>query len=81
MQIKVKVLGNQKKTVNSLASGCFQGFLEKNASTYVALRGNISIPIRVTDLVEASKDAANLLVCTWKIIFCLGVAVFLWVTS
>jgi len=38
----------------------------------VALRGNISAPARVTDLVEASKDAASL---------CLGGAVFLWVTS
>ena len=32
----------------------------------MALRGNISTPIRVTDLVEASKDAASLLVCTQK---------------
>jgi len=33
---------------------------------HVALRGNISAPVRVTDLVEASKDAARLLVCTQK---------------
>jgi len=26
----------------------------------VALRGNISAPVRVTDLVEASKDVASL---------------------
>jgi len=32
----------------------------------VALRGNISAPVRVTDLVEASKDAASLLICTRK---------------
>jgi len=38
----------------------------------MALRGNISAPVRVTDLVEASKDAASLLVCTRKKIFCLG---------
>jgi len=39
---------------------------------HVALRGNISAPVRATDLVEASKDAASLLVCTRKKIFCLG---------
>jgi len=32
----------------------------------VALRGNISTPVRVTDLVEVSKDAASLVVCTQK---------------
>jgi len=47
----------------------------------VALRGNISAPVRVTDLVEASKDAASLLVCTRKTFFCLGSAGFSWVTS
>jgi len=46
----------------------------------VALRGNISA-VWVTDLVEVSKDAASLLVCTRKKIFCLGGAGFLWVTS
>jgi len=30
------------------------------------LRRNISDPVRVTDLVEASKDAASLPVCTQK---------------
>jgi len=47
----------------------------------VALRGNIYAPVRITDLVEASKDAASLVVCTRKKIFCLGDAVFLQVTS
>jgi len=42
----------------------------------MALRGNISALVRVTDLVEASKDAASLLVCTRKKIFGLGVAGF-----
>jgi len=42
----------------------------------VALHGNISAPVRVTDLVEVSKDTASVLVCTQKKIFCLGVAVF-----
>jgi len=36
---------------------------------HVALRENISAPVWVTDLVEASKDAASLLVCTRKKIF------------
>jgi len=42
----------------------------------VALHGNISAPVRVTDLVEASKDTASLLVCTRKKIFCVGLRVF-----
>ena len=32
----------------------------------MALHGNISAPVGVTDLVEASKDVASLLVCTQK---------------
>jgi len=43
---------------------------------HVALHGNIFAPVQVTDLVEASKDTASLLVCTRKKIFCLGVRVF-----
>jgi len=43
---------------------------------HVALRGNISAPVQVTDLVEASKDAASLLVCTRKIFFAWRVRVF-----
>jgi len=46
----------------------------------MALRGNISAPVRVTDLAEVSKDAASLLVCTRKKFFAWGVG-FLWVTS
>ena len=42
---------------------------------HVALRGNIYVPVRVTDLVEVSKDATSLLVCTWKN-FLLGECVF-----
>jgi len=42
----------------------------------MALHGNISAPVRVTDLVEASKDAAILLVCTRKKFFLLGVCGF-----
>jgi len=36
----------------------------------VALRGNISTPVPVTDLVEASKDAASILVCKKCFVFC-----------
>jgi len=45
----------------------------------VALRGNISAHVQVTDLVEASKDAAtaSLLVHIRKKIFWLGGADFL----
>jgi len=43
---------------------------------HVALRENISAPVWVTDLVEASKDAASLLVCTRKKIFAWGMWVF-----
>jgi len=42
----------------------------------MALHRNISTLVRVTDLVEVSKDVASLLVCTQKKIFCLGVRVF-----
>ena len=42
----------------------------------MALRGNISSPVQVTDLVEASKDTASLLVCSRKKFFAWGVRVF-----
>jgi len=64
---------------NSLAYGCFRGFLKKNTWTHVALRGNVSAP--VWDLVKASEDAVSRLVCTRKKFFFLGSAGFLWVTS
>jgi len=53
---------------------------QKTADSHVALCGNISAPVRVTDLVEASKDTASLVVCTRIKIFCLG-CVFLSVMS
>jgi len=40
----------------------------------VMTAGNISAPVRVTDLVEVSKDAASLVVCTRK--FGWGMRVF-----
>jgi len=54
----------------------FGDFRKKNASTHVALRGNISAPVQVTDLVEASKDTASLLDCTRKKIFACGMRFF-----
>jgi len=51
------------------------------AASHVALRGNISAPVWVTDVVEVSKDAASRVVCTRKKFFCLGGAGFLLVTS
>jgi len=63
--------------INALGVWLLSGiFGKKNASTHVALCGNISVPVRVTDLVEASKDAASLLVCTRKKIFAWGLRVF-----
>ena len=52
------------------------GIFEKKAQTHVALCGNISAPVSVTDLVEASKDAASLLVCTRKKFFAWGAGFF-----
>ena len=42
----------------------------------MALHGNIPAPVWVTDLVEVSKDAASLLVCTQKKFFPWGMRVF-----
>jgi len=42
----------------------------------VPLRGNISAPVQVTDLVKASKDVAILLVCTRKNFFAWGAGFF-----
>ena len=43
---------------------------------HVALLGNISAPVRVTDLVKTSKDGASLLVCTQKNFFAWGLQFF-----
>jgi len=43
---------------------------------HVALHGNISAPVRVTDVVEASKDATSLLVCTQKNFLLRGCGLF-----
>jgi len=57
-------------------SGLIQAVRKKTAGSHVALRGNISAPVWITDLVKVRKDAASLVVCTWKKIFCWGVWVF-----
>jgi len=49
-----------------LTSRLIQAVRKKTADSHMALRGNISAPVRVTDLGEASKDAASLVVCTRK---------------
>ena len=51
---------------NTLTSGLIQVVCKKTADSHVALRRNISAPVQVTDLVEASKDAASLVVSTRK---------------
>jgi len=61
--------------VNTLALGLIHAVRKKTAASHVALRRNISAPVRVTDLVEVSKDAASLVVCIWKS-FWLEVLVF-----
>jgi len=42
----------------------------------MALCGNFSGPVSVTDLVEVSKDASSLLVCTRKQLFDWGLQIF-----
>jgi len=60
-----------------LTSGLIQAVRKKTAGSHVALRGNISAPVRVTDLVEVSKDAASLVVCTQKKFFAWGSGFFM----
>jgi len=61
---------------NSLMSRLIQAVRKKTAGLHVALRGNISTSVRVTDLVEVSKDVASLVVCTLKKFFGWGMQVF-----
>jgi len=42
------------------------GDFQKNTETHVAYRGNFSHLVSATDLLEVSKYAASLLVCTQK---------------
>jgi len=63
--------------LNTLTSGLIQAVRKKTAGSDVALCGNISAPVWVTDLVEVSKDVARLVVCTRKKIFLFGGVCFL----
>jgi len=51
---------------NTLTSGLIQAVCKKTAGSHMALCGNISAPVRFTDLVEVSKDVASLVVTTRK---------------
>jgi len=61
--------------LNTLTSGLIQAVRKKTADSHMALRGNISAPVQVTNLVKASKDAASFVVCTRKKFFAWGVRV------
>jgi len=74
IHIILKMFENLLKT---LMSGLIQVVHKKTAGSHVALGGNISASIRVTDLVKVLKDAASLLVYTRKKFFSLGDAGFL----
>jgi len=62
--------------LDTLASWPIKGIFEKNTETYVALRGNYSASVQVTDLVEVSNDATSLPECTLKKFFWLEGADF-----
>jgi len=62
--------------ITLLREAAFGDFQEKNTKTHVALRKNLSGLVCATNPVKSSKDAANLLACTRKKIFCWGVQVF-----
>ena len=55
-----------KLAFDTLKSGLIQAVCKKTAGSHVALRGNISVPDQVMDLVEVSKHAASIVVCTRK---------------
>jgi len=49
----------------------------KKNETHMSLRGNFSGPVSTTDQAKSSKDTASLVACTWKRIFWLWGADFL----
>ena len=59
----------------TLTSGLIKVIRKKTAGSHTALHENIAAPVRVTVLVEVSKDAERLVVCTQKF-FWLGLRVF-----
>ena len=62
--------------LDTLTPWLIQAVCKKTAGSHVALCGNSSAPVSITDLVEVSKDAASLVVCTRKNFFGSGVLFF-----
>jgi len=58
------------QTIKTSSPGLIQVVRKKTAGSHMTLRGNISVPVWITDLVEVSKDTASLVDCTRKKIFC-----------
>jgi len=77
MKKSMILVDNRSEMSKLFVSSFFQHFdvlvnssgLQNAAGLHVVLHGNISTPVRVTDLVEVSKDAASLIVCTRKKFF------------
>jgi len=61
---KVRALETKDNYLTLWRPAAFGDFQEKNTETHVALCGNFSSLVSATDLVNGSKDAASLLVCT-----------------
>jgi len=83
--LKVIKCSASEKRLRSTDLGChltlwclvaFGDFREKNTETHVALRGNFSGPVNVTDSVKVSKDTASLVACTRKKFFYWGYRFF-----
>jgi len=66
--------------INTLTPGLIQAVRKKKMDLTWLCAGISLAPVQVTDLVEVSKDAASLVVCTRKN-FLVGGCRFLWVTS
>jgi len=64
------------KNTTTLTPGLIQAVCKKTAGSHVALQENISATVWVTDLVEVSKDAESLVVCTQKNFFGWGCGFF-----
>ena len=62
--------------INILTSRLIQAVRKKTAGSHVALRGNITTPVRVTDVVKVSKDTASLAVCIREKFFGWGTQIF-----
>jgi len=73
---KMKGIKQIRKSLNSSASGWFQGISKKKRLNACGFVREFSGPVCSTDPVKVSKHTASLLVCTRKKIFCLRVRVF-----